>query len=71
MTQLEKIGWNDSIRDVETERVARVMIVQKNRYQISDGDTDYHGHLSGKFLNEAATPIDFPAVGDWVKVHRN
>lgn len=55
---------------MEEQTVARVITVQKNSYRISDGDTDYHAHLSGKFINEAMSSLDFPAVGDWLEVQK-
>lgn len=69
MHKLETLGWKNEI-EINTDNVARVLTVQKNSYRISDGETDYLAHLSGKFLNEALSPIDFPAVGDWVEVQK-
>lgn len=70
MNNLEKLGWHDSIQDTDKETVARVITVQKNSYRISDGETEYHAYLSGKFLNEVLTALDFPAVGDWIEVQK-
>lgn len=70
MNNLEKLGWKNSILAIEEETVARVITVQKNSYRIADGDTEYHAHVSGKFLNETITSLDFPAVGDWVEVQK-
>ncbi|WP_047983027.1 ribosome small subunit-dependent GTPase A [Ornithinibacillus californiensis] len=69
MHKLETLGWKDGL-EVEKEKAARVITVQKNSYRISDGEMDYLAHLSGKFLNEASSPLDFPAVGDWVEVQK-
>ncbi|WP_047980983.1 ribosome small subunit-dependent GTPase A [Ornithinibacillus contaminans] len=69
MQNLETLGW-EKAEDQNEEQLARVFTVQKNSYRISDGETDYLAHLSGKFLNEAAGTLDFPAVGDWVKVQK-
>ncbi|MFC4559868.1 ribosome small subunit-dependent GTPase A [Virgibacillus kekensis] len=68
MNNLEQIGWNQTIQDIEKETLARVITVQKNSYQVTDGTLDYMAHLSGKFMNQAINPLDFPAVGDWVEV---
>ncbi|WP_164670884.1 ribosome small subunit-dependent GTPase A [Virgibacillus doumboii] len=68
MHNLKKIGWDRSIQNIEEENAARVITVQKNSYRVSDGKTDYFAHLSGKFLNQVANSLDFPAVGDWVEV---
>lgn len=69
MDYIEKLGWEDSIQ-IEKENAARVITVQKNSYRIADGAEEYLAHLSGKFLNEAMTSLDFPAVGDWVEVQK-
>lgn len=69
MQNLETLGW-EKVEDQNEEQLARVFTVQKNSYRISDGETDYLAHLSGKFLNEAVGTLDFPAVGDWVKVQK-
>lgn len=69
MYNLEKLGWNNEV-EWNKATIARVLTIQKNSYQISDGDMDYHAHLSGKFINEAMSSLDFPAVGDWVEVQK-
>lgn len=69
MYNLEKLGWNNEL-EWDKETVARVMTIQKNSYQISDGGMDYLSHLSGKFINEATSSLDYPAVGDWVEVQK-
>nr|WP_245183624.1 ribosome small subunit-dependent GTPase A [Lentibacillus salicampi] len=70
MSNLEKIGWAYDSQDMNREAVARVMTVQKNSYRISDGNIEYLAHLSGKFLNQVTDSLNFPAVGDWVDVHK-
>lgn len=69
MHNLVKIGWK-SEQDINEEHIARVITVQKNSYRISDGETEYLAHLSGKFINEVDSPLDFPSVGDWVEVQK-
>ncbi|WP_042142312.1 ribosome small subunit-dependent GTPase A [Paucisalibacillus sp. EB02] len=69
MHNLEKLGWKND-HDLNEEHVARVMTVQKNSYRISDGETEYLAHLSGKFINEAISSLDFPSVGDWIEVQK-
>lgn len=69
MYNLDNLGWkNDS--GYNEDQVARVITVQKNSYRVSDGETEYHAHLSGKFLNEIVSSLDFPSVGDWVEVQK-
>ncbi|WP_443089776.1 ribosome small subunit-dependent GTPase A [Virgibacillus sp. MG-45] len=64
------LGWDQAISVQDESQFARVITVQKNSYQVSDGETEYIAHVSGRFLNEATDTLDFPAVGDWVKVQK-
>ncbi|WP_099156563.1 ribosome small subunit-dependent GTPase A [Virgibacillus ndiopensis] len=70
MNTIEKLGWDSSIQHEEKDNLARVIAVQKNSYRISDGEMEYFSHLSGKFMNQAYSSLDFPAVGDWVEVQK-
>ncbi|WP_425453586.1 ribosome small subunit-dependent GTPase A [Oceanobacillus chungangensis] len=70
LNNLIKLGWESPNTAINTEFIARVITVQKNSYRISDGEMEYLAHLSGKFLNEATSVLDFPAVGDWVEVQK-
>lgn len=42
--------------------------MHKDRYIITDGKEDVPAELVGKLLFSAASPVDYPAVGDWVLV---
>ncbi|WP_404451081.1 ribosome small subunit-dependent GTPase A [Virgibacillus necropolis] len=70
MNKLETVGWDQPIQDINEDKIARVIAVQKNSYRILDGEMEYFSHLSGKFINQAVSPLDYPAVGDWVEVHK-
>ncbi|PAV30572.1 ribosome small subunit-dependent GTPase A [Virgibacillus profundi] len=70
MNYIEEFGWDDSIQTIDKENAARVITVQKNNYRIADGNKEYLAHLSGRFLNQAMSSLDFPAVGDWVEVQK-
>ncbi|WP_241558931.1 ribosome small subunit-dependent GTPase A [Oceanobacillus halophilus] len=71
MNQLEKIGWKEYEQtNIKEESLARVITVQKNSFRLSDGNMEWIAHLSGKFLNEAASSVNFPTVGDWVQVQK-
>lgn len=48
--------------------IARVISVSKNNYIVSNGKNEVYAELTGKFLFEANSPLDFPAVGDWVYI---
>jgi ribosome biogenesis GTPase len=69
---IEKLGFGKWFRDnldpVDLDRfdIARVMAVHKDSYMINNGDNDIFAELNGKMLFSADSPIDYPAVGDWV-----
>jgi ribosome biogenesis GTPase len=46
--------------------LARVVAVHKDSYTISDGEADVLAELVGKIIFSATSPVDYPAVGDWV-----
>jgi len=46
--------------------IARVVAVHKERCTISNGVVDVPAELLGKLVYSAGSPLDFPAVGDWV-----
>ena len=72
---LEKIGFNNSIQAtvspeiLEQYDLARVVAVHKESYTISNGESDISAELVGKMIFSAASPTDYPAVGDWVLVN--
>lgn len=70
MNKLETVGWDRSVQDIDEEKLGRVIAVQKNSYRVLDGEMEYFSHLSGKFINEAYSSLDYPAVGDWVEVQK-
>ncbi|MGE5621323.1 MAG: ribosome small subunit-dependent GTPase A [archaeon] len=47
---------------------ARVITVNRNNYVVSNGEHEILAEPSGKFLFEAESSLDYPAVGDWVYV---
>jgi len=51
---------------LEQFNLARVVAVHKDSYTISNGEVDVIGELIGKILFSASSPVDYPAVGDWV-----
>jgi len=69
---IEKIGFGKWFRDkVDPERlaaleIARVIAVHKDSYSINNGENDVSAELIGKIIYSAASPIDYPTVGDWV-----
>jgi ribosome biogenesis GTPase len=48
--------------------VARVTAVNRNNYLINGGEGDIPAEITGKLRFGAESPLDHPAVGDWVYV---
>ena len=69
---LESIGFDKWFQDkiphgdLEQFAIARVVAVHKDSYTISNGEVDVLAELIGKLLFSASSPLDYPAVGDWV-----
>ncbi len=70
--RLEILGFEkrflEHIDPVELNQfdIARVVAVHKDSYIINDGMNDVFAELIGKMVFNANSPIDYPAVGDWV-----
>jgi ribosome biogenesis GTPase len=69
---IEKLGFGkwfqNNVDPVDLNKfdIARVMAVHKDSYIINNGENDVFAELIGKMVFSAASPIDYPAVGDWV-----
>jgi ribosome biogenesis GTPase len=69
----ERYGWCPFFENQVAQfprdhlRFARIVEEQRGLYRIA-GDADGWAEVSGRFRHEAASPADFPAVGDWVGV---
>jgi ribosome biogenesis GTPase len=69
---LEKIGFGEWLLEtvapeiLEQFDIARVVAVHKDSYTISNGEVDVLAELVGKIIFSASSPVDYPAVGDWV-----
>lgn len=69
---LEKIGFGKWLLEMvppgslEQFGIARVVAVHKDSYTISNGEVDVLAELIGKMMFSASSPVDYPAVGDWV-----
>lgn len=69
---LTELGWNPAFaskfqsyqqRQLMPARVARV---EREAYVVYSEAGELDAEVTGKFRHEAASPADFPAVGDWV-----
>jgi len=71
---LEKIGFGQWFQDqvdpsdLEKFDIARVIAVHRDRYVVHNGKNDIAAELIGKLLFNTESPMDMPAVGDWVLV---
>ncbi len=69
---IEKLGFHDWFQDKidaakpDVYQIARVISVNKNSYIINNGKNDIFAEITGKLMFNADTPLDHPAVGDWV-----
>lgn len=72
LMKLEKLGlchWFkgkiDPAKLIEY-RIARVVTVNKDSYIIRNEKKDVFAEVTGKFIFNADSPLDYPTVGDWV-----
>jgi len=69
---LEKIGFGEWLLEtvapesLEQFDIARVVAVHKDSYTVSNGEVDVLAELVGKIMFSASSPVDYPAVGDWI-----
>jgi len=54
------------LESLEQFEIARVIAVHKDSYTVSNGEVDVLAELVGKVIFSASSPVDYPAVGDWV-----
>lgn len=69
---MEKLGFSKWFQDkadpakLADYQIARVMTVNKNNYVIHNGTNDALAEITGKLMFNVDSPLDYPAVGDWV-----
>lgn len=74
MNEIVKLGFDKWFQDrIETSKldsfqVARVIAVNKNSFVVSTDSNDIYAELTGKYLFNVESPLDFPTIGDWVYV---
>jgi len=70
--RLEEFGLNPWLKDRVDQsklidcKLTRVTAVNRDSYLVGNGTDEIFAELSGKFLFHVDTPMDYPAVGDWV-----
>jgi len=70
--KLEELGFGhwfkskiDPIKLLEYQ-IARVVTVNKDSYIVRNEKKDVFAEVTGKFIFNADSPLDYPIVGDWV-----
>ncbi len=69
---MQNLGFDEWFQDkldpvgLEGVEPARVIAVHKDSYAINNGKNDFFAELTGKLLYSAVSPVELPAVGDWV-----
>ncbi|MCD4812425.1 ribosome small subunit-dependent GTPase A [bacterium] len=77
MNSLTHLGWQTFFQDQlsQTDLAAfcpfRVIAVHKNLLALSDGQNEFQGKLSGKFLFQTDKEHLLPVAGDWVLAHHS
>jgi ribosome biogenesis GTPase len=72
MKDIEKLGFDGWFQEklepakLDGFKLTRVISVNKNSFVVSTGKKDIYAELTGKFLFNSDSSLDFPAVGDWV-----
>jgi ribosome biogenesis GTPase len=74
---LTEFGWNDHWRALFAAHAAAgleparvVCELRRKFYAVQTEEGEMLGECVGRFFHETALTADFPAVGDWVAVHR-
>ena len=74
MHDLTALGWDDALaEEFEPHRRAglipgRVSIQHRGAYDVLTTEGELRCDVAGRLYDEAASPADLPAVGDWVAV---
>ncbi|MCK5454873.1 MAG: ribosome small subunit-dependent GTPase A [Calditrichia bacterium] len=69
---ITKLGFNDWFQNKVDPgksadlQIARVITVNKDNYTINNGRAETVAEITGKLIFKADSPLDYPAVGDWV-----
>lgn len=49
---------------------ARVVAQYRDKYRVRDAEQEYWAEVTGKMMFNAHSTLDYPAVGDWVKISK-
>lgn len=76
LPDLESLGWNSWFAEQATRHrwstamVARVAAVDRQQLLLVDERGVFRGKLSGSYLHLHRSAVEFPCVGDWVRVEK-
>ncbi len=71
---LQQIGFNEALEDylakeqMDTSEIGRVIVEHKERYVVQTESGSLNAEITGNLRYSAESRLDFPAVGDWVKL---
>ncbi len=74
MNDIAKLGFDIWFKEkidntkLNDFKIARVISVNKSSFVVSTGSNDIYAELTGRFLFNSESSLDFPTVGDWVYV---
>ena len=72
--KLEDLGFDDCFLKESGDfqhpehGFARVTAVNKNKFIIIKKEIEIPAEITGKIIHRATSNLDFPTVGDWVKI---
>lgn len=52
----------------DAQEVVRVIAVDREQYVVGSGRQEIRAEITGRLMFSAESPLDYPAVGDWVQV---
>jgi ribosome biogenesis GTPase len=76
MAALEALGWNDRFARAFGPHAGadvvpgRVSLEHQHIYRVLTPDGEALARVAGRLRHEAAAPVEYPAVGDWVALRK-
>ena len=65
--ELIELGYQFALKENDKEfSIGRIISVNKESYNLTDGNKEFFGKLTGNMMYSSESPEDFPTVGDFV-----
>ncbi|MCW8850893.1 MAG: GTPase RsgA, partial [Melioribacteraceae bacterium] len=65
--ELIDLGYRSEVKEISNDfSIGRIISVNKESYNITDGKKEYFGKLTGNMIYSSESPEDFPTIGDFV-----